>query len=323
MPLTTRAQDISSFITPFGLFSYSVMSFGLRNAPATFQRLMNRVTAGLEGCAVYLDDIVVFSDTWEQHLHRIRALFERLSAANLTVNLAKCEFARATVTYLGKVVGMGKVRPVSAKVIAINNFPPPQTKRELMRFLGMAGYYRSFCPNFSSVVAPLIDLLKAKAKFAWTAKCEHAFENVKRLLTSSPVLTTPRLEKPFKLQVDASQVGAGAVLLQADEGGINRTISYFSRKCNVYQINYSTIEKEALALIWALQHFEVYLFVGTMPIVVYTDHNPLTFLLSLQNPNQRLIRWSLFLQPYALEIHHMKGRDNVIADALSSAPCDE
>lgn len=162
VPLTARAQEISSFITPFGLYSYTVMSFGLRNAPATFQRLMNRVTAGLEGCAVYLDDIVVYSDTWDQHLIRIRALFERLSDAKLTVNLAKCEFARATVTYLGKVVGMGKVRPVRAKVIAIDKFPSPQTKRELMRFLGMAGYYRSFCPNFSSVVAPLYRFVASK-----------------------------------------------------------------------------------------------------------------------------------------------------------------
>lgn len=225
------------------------------------------------------------------------------------------------MTYLGKVVGMGKVRPVRAKVIAIDKFPSPQTKRELMRFLGMAGYYRSFCLNFSSVVAPLTDLLQAKAKFVWTPKCESTFENVKRLLTSSPVLTAPRLDKPFKLQVDASQVGAGAVLLQADESGINRPISYFSRKFNSYQTNYSTIEKEALALIWSLQHFEVYVSCGTMPTVVYTDHNPLTFLHSLQNPNQCLIRWSLFLQPYALEIRHVKGIDNIFADALSRAPC--
>lgn len=319
VPLTTRAQEISSFITPFGLYSYSVMSFGLRNAPATFQRLLNRVTVGLEGCAVYLDDIVVYSDTWEQHISRIRALLERLAEAKLTVNLAKCEFARATVTYLGKVVGMGKVRPVGAKVIAIDTFPDPQTKRELMRFLGMAGYYRSFCPNFSSVVAPLTDLLQARAKFVWTPKCENAFENVKRLLTSSPVLTAPRLDKPFKLQVDASQVGTGAVLLQTDEHGIDRPISYFSRKFNSYQTNYSTIEKEAL--IWALQHFEVYVSCWIMPTVVYTDHNPLTFLHSLQSPNQRLIRWSLFLQPYSLEIRHLKGADNVLADALSRAPC--
>lgn len=148
MPLTSRAQEISAFITPSGLFFYKVMSFGLRNAPATFQRLMNRVIAGLKGCAVYLYDLVIYSDTWSEHLCRIRALFDRLAVANLTVNLSKCEFAKATVTYLGKVVGQGHIRPVRAKVIAIDRFPTPTTKKELMRFLGMVGFYRGFCQKF-------------------------------------------------------------------------------------------------------------------------------------------------------------------------------
>ena len=131
VPLTPRARDIASFITPSGLYSYTVMPFGLRNAPATFQRLMNRVVSGLLGCAVYLDDVVVYSDTWPEHLQRIQALCDRLAWANLTVNFAKCEFAKATVTYLGKVVGQGTVRPVRAKVEAIEKFLPPTTKREL------------------------------------------------------------------------------------------------------------------------------------------------------------------------------------------------
>lgn len=139
-----------------------MLIFGLRNAPATVQY---QVASVLEGCAVYLDDVVVYSQTSKQHLCHIRALFEHLAKARLTVNLAKCEFARAAVTYLGKVVGQGVVRPVRAKVLAIDNFPPSSTKQELMRFLGMVGYYGSFCPNFSSVVAPLTDLLKTKVKF--------------------------------------------------------------------------------------------------------------------------------------------------------------
>nr|XP_055071458.1 uncharacterized protein LOC129451930 [Misgurnus anguillicaudatus] len=220
VPLTPRAQEITSFITPSGLYSYSVMSFGLRNAPATFQRLMNRVVFGLEGCAVYLDDVIVFSDTWEQHLVRLRALLTRLAEAHLTVNLAKCEFAKATVRYLGKEVGQGEVRPIQAKIVAIQNFPPPSNKKELMRFLGMVGYYRGFCPNFSTVVAPLTDLLKNSIKFVWSVNCQKAFDNVKLLLTTAPVLAAPRLDEPFKIQVDASQVGAGAVLLQTGETGL-------------------------------------------------------------------------------------------------------
>lgn len=319
VPLSNRAKEICSFITSSGLYSYTVMPFGLRNAPATFQRLMNTVVSGLHGCAVYLDDVVIYSDTWEEHIDRIKALLDRLVWANLTINLAKCEFARATVTYLGKVVGQGQVRPVEAKVAAIQAYPAPATKAELMRFLGLAGYYRCFCANFSTVVAPLTHLLKAGVKYIWSSQCQVAFEKVKALLCSAPVLAAPQLGVPFQLQVDASNVGAGAVLLQADGNGVLRPLSYFSRKFKPYQLHYSVIEKEALALIWALQHFDVYVGSGA-PLVVYTDHNPLTFLRSLQNPNQRLMRWALFLQPYHLDIHHIRGSENVVADALSRAP---
>ncbi len=318
VPLSKRAREICSFVTPSGLYSYTVMPFGLRNAPATFQRLMNEVVSGLQGCAVYLDDVVVYSETWEEHLCRIKALFDRLVWANLTVNLAKCEFARATVTYLGKIVGQGEVQPVHAKVTAIKVYPTPSTKKELMRFLGMAGYYRSFCANFSSVVAPLTNLLKADAKFIWSHECQKAFEKVKELLASEPVLAAPRLGEPFQLQVDASNVGAGAVLMQPGVDGVARPVGFFSKKFKSYQLHYSVTEKEALALVWAPQHFDVYVGSGG-PLVVYTDHNPLTFLKSLQNPNQRLMRWALFLQPYELDIRHIKGTANSVADALSHA----
>lgn len=323
VPLTPRAQEVSAFITPSGLYSYNVMSFGLRNAPATFQRLMNCVVSGLEGCAVYLDDVVVYSQTWEEQRCRLRALFDRLVDAKLTINLAKCEFVKATVTYLGKVVGQGEVRPVREKVRAIDSFPVPTTKKELMRFLGMIGYYRGFCANFSTVVAPLTDLLKANNKFEWSPSCQGAFMNAKLLLSTAPVLVAPRWDRAFQIQVDASQVGAGAVLLQKDDNGVDRPVSYFSKKFNSYQLNYSTIEKETLALVWAVQNFDVYVGGGSMPVVVFSDHNPLTFLQSLRSPNQRLLRWAILLQPYSLEIRHIRGRDNVMADALSRAPVDE
>lgn len=292
VPLTQRAQEISAFVTPFGLYSYMVMPFGLKNAPATFQRLMNHVVSGLEGCSVYLDDVVVYSDNWSSHLQHVRALFERLVEAQLTVNLAKCEFAKATVTYLGRVVGQGQVLVVRAKVMAMAEFPQPVTKKELQQFLGLVGYYRSFCRNFSTVVSPLTDLLRAQAKFVWSPACQQAFDQVKLLLCSCPVLNAPCFDKPFVLQVDASQVGAGAVLLQQDVGGVLKPVCFFSKKFNRHQGNYSVIEKEALALIWAIQHFEIYVG-GASPLVVYTDHNPLTFLRSLSTPNQRLVRWSL------------------------------
>jgi len=317
VPLTSQASDISAFVTPDKFLQYTAMAFGLRNAPATFQRLVNIVLADVPNCNAYLDDLVLYSVTWEEHVSLLRTVFERLRAANLTLNLAKCEFGRATVTYLGKEVGQGYVRPVEVKVTAIAEFPVPATRRELRRFLGMAGYYRSFCKNFSTVVTPLTSLLCPSKKFEWSAECQNAFDCVKMLLCNAPVLVAPDCSRTFKLEVDASAVGAGAVLLQEDINGIDHPVSYYSRKFNKHQLNYSTIEKEALALLLALQHFEVYLGSSNLPVTVFTDHNPLVFLSRMYNQNQRLMRWALVLQNYNVEIKHKKGVDNVMADALS------
>lgn len=319
IPLTERAKEISAFVTPDNFLQYTVLAFGLRNAPASFQRLVNHVLAGLSNCEAYLDDLVIYSDTWCQHVAHLKAVLDRLSAANLTINLAKCEFGRASVVYLGKVVGGGEVRPVHAKVEAVLQYPVPSSRRELRRFLGMVGYYRSFCKNFSVVAAPLTDLLSPKSPFLWTEKSQPAFESVKALLTTTPVLAAPNFSVPFSLAVDASDLGAGAVLMQCGSDGVEHPLCFFSRKFNSHQRAYSTIEKEALALVLALQHFEVYVGGAAQPVVVYTDHNPLTFLDRMRNHNQRLMRWSLVLQSFNISIKHIRGRDNVVADALSRA----
>lgn len=319
VPLTARAADISAFVTPDNFLQYRVMAFGLRNAPATFQRLVNIVLSGVRNCNAYLDDLVIYSFDWSEHLTVLRTVFERLADASLTINLAKCEFGKATITYLGKEVGQGQVRPVSAKISAIADFPIPTTRRELRRFLGMAGYYRSFCRNFSTVVHPLTSLLSPANAFIWTDACQQAFEGAKLLLTSAPVLAAPDCTRCFKLEVDASALGMGAVLIQEDDVGFEHPICYFSRKFNRHQRNYSTIEKEALGLILALQFFEVYVGSSVLPVTVYTDHNPLVFLSRMYNHNQRLMRWSLIVQNYNLIIKHKKGSENIIADTLSRA----
>lgn len=239
---------------------------------------------------MYLDDVIIYSDTWTNHLRQIRKFFNKLTEANLTVNLSKSAFGHAQVHFLGHVVGGGEVKPITAKVDAINNFPVPNNKKELMRFLGMAGYYRRFCKNFSLIVKPLTDLLRKDMKFDWVQKCQIAFEDVKAMLTNKPILCAPNFHRPFKLAVDASDIGAGAVLLQEDTSGIECLICYFSRKFEKGQKNYCTSEKELLALVLALQHFEVYVSAGECPLTVYTDHNPLTFLHHLKNKNQRLLR---------------------------------
>lgn len=166
---------------------------------------MNRVVSGLEGRGMYLDDAVVYSQTWDEQHCQLLALFTHLVEAKLAINFARCEFAEDSVTYLVKVVGQGEVRSVRAKVRAVDSFPVPATKNEFMRFLEMIGYYRSFCANFSKVVAPLIDLLKAKNKFEWSSNCQRAFENANLLLSTAPVLAAPRWDQLFQIQVDASR----------------------------------------------------------------------------------------------------------------------
>ena len=310
-------KEVSAFATPNGLYQYKVMPFGMKNSPATFQRLVNNIICGLDGCDAYIDDVIIYSDSWSDHLQRIMKFFDRLSKAKLTVNLAKTEFCHATVTFLGHLVGQGQVKPLEAKVNAISEFPVPKCKRQLMRFPGMAGYYRKFCKNFSGIAEPLTNLLKKSTKFKWNDKCQDAFDRLKAILKSAPVLLAPDFDKCFKLAVDASDVGIGAVLLQEDNNGIDHPVCYFSKKFNKHQKNYSTIEKECLALILAIQQFEVYLTSSTSPIVVFSDHNPLSFLHKLKNKNQRLLRWSLLLQEFNLDIRHIKGKDNIIPDALS------
>ncbi|XP_062610561.1 uncharacterized protein LOC134272333, partial [Saccostrea cucullata] len=217
VPLTERAKEISAFVTPKGFYQYKVMPFGLKNAPATFQRMINHLLSDVDASEAYIDDVIVYSNTFQKHLSHIRALFVKLSEANLTVSLTKTEFCHAVVEYLGHIVGNGHVRPVFAKVEAIVNFPAPRCKKELMRFLGMAGYYRKFCPNFSTIANPLTCLLKKNSKFIWDESCQQAFQQIKTILMVSPVLSSPDFHKEFLLQIDASDVGCGAVLLQEDE----------------------------------------------------------------------------------------------------------
>ncbi|XP_068205388.1 uncharacterized protein [Palaemon carinicauda] len=317
VPLTENAREISAFITPEGLFECKVMPFGMRNAASTFQRMMWMITNGLKGCVVYLDDIIIFSDNWKDHVDRIRALFRAIADAGLVVNLSKCEFGKAEVIYLGHHVGQGKVLPKEKNIEAVLAFPTPKTRKNVRQFVGLAGYYRRFVPSFSEIVTPLTNLLREKSKFLWDDTCQRAFDKLKGILSTYPILKSPDFQKGFKLMVDASDLGVGAVLLQDDSEGIEHPVSYFSRKLNEHQKKYSTIEKEALALVLALQHFEIYVTSSVDPIVVYSDHNPLKFVNKFRNKNRRLTNWSLMLQEYNLTIKHVKGKDNVVADALS------
>ena len=315
VPMDENSIPISAFVTPHGQFQWKYMPFGLRNAPGTFQRLVKKVLSGLEGfTGAYLDDIIIFSDNWQDHMKHLNIVFDRIRQANLTLKKSKCVFASAEVEYLGHTVGLGKVAPRTAKVDAVLKFQRPSDKKQLRSFLGIAGYYRKFIPHFAQIAACLTNLLRKNTKFVWTDIEETAFCDLKSRLASRPILRPPDFSQPFSLAVDASDVAIGANLFQVVDN-VEHPVCYYSKRLNVHQQRYSTIEKEALALLLAVRIFSVYF--GTYPVTVYTDHSPLQFIKNMANYNQKLLRWSLELQQYNLHIVHRPGCKNLIPDTLS------
>lgn len=315
VPMDDESIPVSAFVTSFGHFQWKYMPFGLRNAPATFQRLVKNVLAGLEDfTGAYLDDIIIFSKTWSDHLRHLYLVFSRIQKAGLTIKRSKCVFATAEVEFLGHKVGLGKVEPRRKTVQVLLEFPRPSNQKQLRSYLGLAGYYRKFIPHFADLAASLNNLLRKGVKFTWTDQTEKAFLDLKSRLASRPILRPPNFDLPFSLAVDASNVAIGANLFQVIEG-IEHPIAYYSKRLDVHQQRYSTVEKEALALVSAVRVFSVYF--GTQPITVYTDHSPLQFVQRMSNFNQKLLRWALELQQYNLNIAHRAGKHNLIPDILS------
>ena len=315
VPLDDYSVPVSAFVTPTGHFQWRYLPFGLRNAPATFSRLVVKLLRGLESFyGAYLDDIIIFSDTWEDHLKHLNSVFTRIREAGLTLNKRKCDFACAELDYLGYRVGKGKVEPQQKKVEALLAFPRPNTRKQVQSFLGLAGYYRRFIPHFASLAATLSDLLKKGAKFLWDDKTESAFLDIKSRLASKPVLIAPDFSKPFIIGVDSSDVAIGATLMQ-EVDGLERPICYLSRKLNTHQRRYAIVEKEALALLTAVRAFSIYF--GSAKTTVFSDHSPLQFLDKMAPHNQKLLRWCLELQQFNLEVRHRAGRDNLLPDILS------
>ena len=318
VPLTERSKQYTAFSTPMGLYQFKYLPFGLHGAPATFQRMMDRLLRGKEGyAAAYMDDLVIFSPDWESHIEHVSDILETLKQANLTAKPSKCSFGQRQVNYLGYVVGEGMVKPQKTKVEAVVNWEPPKTKKDVKSFLGLTGYYRKFVPNYADIAAPLSDLTRKKQpeKVMWTRECEEAFEKLKTVLCSEPVLKNPDFEKEFILQTDASDRGLGAVLSQLDKDGKDHPILYLSRKLYPREENYATIEKECLAIKWAVESLQYYLLGRKFRIV--TDHQPLKWLNEMKDNNKRLTRWSLDLQPYCFEVLHRSGLSNGNADGLS------
>ena len=321
VPVKEGDQQKTAFTTPFGLYQFRRMPFGLQGAPATFQRMMDRLLDGMKDFAdAYIDDLVIFTDTWEEHLRCLRVILEKLRRVNLTVKRRKCQFGMGECSYLGHVIGGGKVRMEADKIEAVQQFQRPRTKKEVRAFLGLSGYYRKFIPNYASIAAPLTDLTKKTGpnQVMWLAECEEAFTKLKAVLCSAPVLRAPDFGIPFQLHTDASERGIGAVLSQQDGDGADHPIAYFSKKLLPREQNYSTVEKECLAIKLGIQTFRVYLL--GRPFTIVTDHRSLEWLDRIKENNGRLTRWSLFLQPYQYTVVYRPGTQNGNADGLSRAP---
>lgn len=321
IPLSQNAQRYAAFCTKFGTYRPLRMSFGLKNAPYFFCKLMAELLRDFENFAVpYLDDIAIFSETWESHLKHVECVLKQIKRAKLTIKPSKCRFAQKNVKYLGHIVGQGARTPAEAKIQSVLEFRPPRTKTEIRSFLGISSYYNRYIPMYSSIAAPLTDALKGKEKkgaIVWNDKCQAAFETLKEKLTDKPVLFAPDFEKPFIVQTDASDVGMGAVLSQVDERGEEHPIVYLSKKFSDVERRYGTTEKECASIVFAIKRLHYYL--DGRSFTVVTDHNPLVWLRSNASTNPRLMRWALALQPYDFKIVHRPGKQNKNADSLSRA----
>jgi hypothetical protein len=308
--------DKTAFSTKAGHWAYKRMPFGLKTAPATFQKLMNTVLCGLTGsrCFAFLDDIVIYANSVEDHDRKLRDVFKRLRKHRLKLQPDKCEFLRKEVTFLGHKISEKGVEPDSKKVEAVRQFPTPTTPKQLKSFLGLAGYYRRFVPQFSKIANPLHKLLKKDAKFVWGEEQEIAFHSLKQKLTSEPVLQYPDFTKEFLLTTDASNEGAGAILSQGPIGK-DLPIAYASRSFCKAEKNYSTVEKELAAIVWGIRYFRPYLYGTRFKIV--SDHKPLTWIMNVKDPGSRLLRWRIKLEEYDYEIVYKPGVQNSNADALS------
>lgn len=319
IPMAEEDAQKTAFSTPFGHYEFKRMPFGLKNAPATFQRLMDRVLSGLQGIElfVYLDDIVIYASSLTEHNQKFNKLAERLRSANLRLQPDKCEFLRKEVTYLGHIISEQGVRPDPQKIEAVKNFPRPTNAKNIKQFLGLAGYYRRFLNNFSKVAKPLTALLKKDQTFNWQEPQETAFVTLRDQLCTEPLLQHPDFTRPFILTTDASGYAIGGILSQG-EIGKDKPIAYASRLLNAAEQNYSTIEKESLAIIYCVNHFRPYLYGNSF--IIMTDHKPLEWLHSVKDPTSRLVRWRLKLAEYDYKVMYKAGKNNCNADALSRNP---
>jgi hypothetical protein len=319
--MAEQDKQKTAFISHHGLWQFKRLPMGLSNSPATFVRCIDQVLGDLKWtiCAVYFDDIIIFSSTFEEHLKHIDLVLSRLKDAGLTINPSKVQLCRQRLKFLGHIIEPGKCFPNPEKVSVLHSYPIPKHAKHVQQFLGLVGYYRKFIPDFSKFAKPLHDLMKKGQKFEWTFECQNGFDSLRTSLTDLTTVYLPDLNMPFIIQCDASEVGLGAVLIQEKEG-VRYPLWFASRSFRPAETRYSVSEKECLAVLWAIEKFRG--FVEYSRFVVETDHQALSWLSKIKEPSGRLARWFMTLQMYDFEVRYKPGDSPNMrgADALSRIP---
>ena len=315
--LDPKDREKTTFITRFGTYEFVVMPFGLCNAPATFQRLMDTVLRDIlwQFVVVYIDDINVGSKTFEEHLQHLEQVFKRLQDAGIKLSPEKCFFFKEKLPFLGHVISKEGIQTDPEKLITIKNFPIPKDLTQLRGFIALASYYRKFVKNFSTIAEPLNRLLKKNTPYNWTRDQNNAFEKLKGCLMTPPILAYPDFERPFILYTDASTFALGAILSQLGEDKKEHVIAYASRTLNIHERKYSITELECLAVVWAVKHYHHYLHGQSFTVI--TDHAALAYLKNMTNPVGRLGRWLMILNGYNMKIIHRSGKQHSNVDTLS------
>lgn len=312
----------TAFVTRQGLYEFNVMPFGLCNAPATFERLMETVLAGLQWqiCLIYLDDIIVYGKTFDDMLQNLELVFEKLLAAGLKLKARKCSLFARQVKYLGHIISEQGIETDPEKVEIVKHWPEPVNKTQVRSFIGLSSYYRKFIPNFARIAQPLHKLTEASVPFKWTDECQDAFQLLKDRLISAPILTHPDFTKPFILDTDASQYAMGAALSQLQDGQ-ERVVAYASKVLSKSEKKYCVTRKELLAVVTFIKHFRPFLY--GHKFLVRTDHSSLKWLLRFKDPEGQLARWIEVISTYDMEIEHRAGKLHGNADGLSRVPCGQ
>src|ERR1043165_4808358 len=312
--LKIREKDIpkAAFTTRYGLYEYTVMSFGITNAPAYFMNMMNKVFMEFldKFVVVFIDDILVYSKNEEEHEEHLRLVLEKLREHQLYAKFSKCEFWLKEVGFLGHVVSGEGIAVDPSKVEAVTEWQAPTSVGEIRSFLGLAGYYRRFIESFSKISKPMTELLKKDTKFVWTEECEESFQELKKRLVTALVLILPDVHKDFQVYCDASRQGLGGVLMQD-----RKVVSYTSRQLRPHEVNYATHDLELAAVVHALKTWRHFLVGNSYD--VYTDHKSLKYIFTQKELNLRQRRWLELIKDYDMRLHYHPGKANVVADALS------